>query len=206
VLSGMTFDNLWERPESGFPIGWPQDWDGNAQDLKMQRIELGAMFHRVILNNLTLSQNASWNLDGSNQVQVVPPSTRIEFWVMDDSAMSFYQPNGQVIELTFVELVKEDISFVFDDGEWTRFLGSQLDGDCEDAFATLVNQFLSAPLRPGASAANTQSVVDAFFDFSRGLDLWSRNSLFSDDPYWTGPRERLDGARAEMLNAAFRLE
>ena len=109
------------------------------------------------------------------------------------------------MNLAFTDLVKTDISYVFDDGEWTRFLDSDLDGDCEDPFADLVNSFLSAPLNPGAAAANPQSVIDAFFDYTRGFDLLSRESGFADLPYWVGPRERLSQTRDQFVNAASRL-
>ena len=205
-LTGVSFTDLWDKPESGLPSQWPDDWGGNPLDLKMIRIELGSLFHRVILNNLSLSSAADWNLDGSGQIQTLPAVTQIEMWMMEQSELTFYELDGQTSQLSFVELITEDASFVFDDGEWKRFLDSQLDGDCEDVFADLVNSFLSASTPPDAAEANPQAVVDALFEFSRGFDLLSRESGFSDNPYWNGPKERLAQTRTELINALTRLE
>lgn len=205
-LSGVSFDQLWEKPESGLPAQWPADWGGNPLDIKMVRIELGSLFHRIILNNLSLSSSAEWNLGGAAQTQSLPASTQVEFWIMDQSELSFYELDGINSELSFIELISEDASFVFDDGEWKRFLDSQLDGSCEDIFADLVNEFLTASTPPGSAEANAQAVVDALFEFSRGFDLLSREGGFADNPYWNGPKEKLAQTRIELLNALTRMK
>jgi hypothetical protein len=205
-LAGVGFQNLWDAAEGQIPAGFPA-WNGHREDLRIQRLELGDLFHRIILNNLDATNSAVWTVDGAPSLQTLAPSSRREMWILDTSALSLYEA-GNV--MSFREVIRKDVSYTFEGGRWNPHVLGVDAGTGENPcgpFAELVDQFLAAPVREGAAEANKDAMVSSMFDYMKDYKTWSRRGGCSDrDSRWNTHRDQLRGHRGGCSNAARRLE
>lgn len=204
-LAGVGFDNLWDATNDQLPAGFPA-WNGHPEDLRIQRLELGDLFHRIILNNLDATNTAVWTVDGSPSLQSLAPSSRREMWIIDTSALSLYEA-GNV--MAFREVIRKDVSYTYEAGRWNPHVigsGAAPASAC-GPFAELVDEFLSTPVRPGAVEANKEAMVNSMFNFMRDFKTWSRRGGCSDrDGRWNTHRGQLQGHRGGCGDAARRLD
>jgi hypothetical protein len=205
ALGSIGFDSLWNTAPGELPSGWPANWGGQPADLRLQRLDLTSLFHRVILNNLTLTNSAGWTLGTSTNLVTLPAGTRREFWVLDGSEISLFDPNAS---MSIREFVRKDTSYVVEDGQWRDRLlvGAPAQAASCGPFADLVDAFLAAPLKPSASKANRQSVVTAAFLFMHSWSFWSRDGNCAKGNYWFTTQKEIADSSANIDNAAKFLE
>ena len=69
-LSTITdsFTNIWNTPEGGKPASWT----GRAEDLRIQRLELGKSFYKLYLLNLDPTNSASYTFEITAPSSVSP--------------------------------------------------------------------------------------------------------------------------------------
>ncbi len=182
TLTATTFSNIWSTPPNGIPAGW--SWSGSGTDLKIQRSDLGNLFHRVILENLEPSYPAPFAIEAS-AVTNVPPLSRRELWVIDTTALSlsfypnyaFYSTNSSptnVVQVQGREALREDTSYVFEHGRWGRYVYYGRSGST-GSFGDWVEAFLHAPAPSNPKFyATQQAVVDPMYDFMYYMGLWGQ--------------------------------
>lgn len=204
ALGSVSFSSLWETAPNQLPEGWPSSWGGHPEDLSVRRLDLGALFHRVILNNLCPSNAVTWNVAGTTNRLTLAAGSRAEFWVIDTSELALYDADAS---LALREIVRKDLSYVVEDGQWRNRLlvGAPATASC-GPFADLVESFLAAPLKPSASKANRQTVINGAFLFMHSFSFWSREGSCAHGNYWFTTQKEIADSSANIDNAAKFLE
>lgn len=169
VPENLDFDETWALAEGQSP----EDLPVNPEDVFIQRIDLGSLFHRVVLNNSDWSTDGQYSIDGF-AVERLAPSGQREAWFLDGTTITLYYATG---ELQAREIVHEDVSYVHEKGKWgNRLLYGR---ESSSSFGQLVDAFLTAPPPPDAKfGATQQSVIDEFYIYLRNYAIWS----FGDPP------------------------
>lgn len=179
-MDGTTFTNLWNTGE---------DWDALARDVKLQHIEFRDCFHRVVLNNLDSTRNAPYSVESTNTLTLIPPTNRRETWFIDTTALNLHMVVGNGVQLQTREIIREDVSYVFENGRWARYLGSGRSSG-NGVFGSLVDAFLDSVLYSGAKfAADQQSIVDEMYNYLWFVALWANDGFPGDDK--SNPRPQI---------------
>jgi hypothetical protein len=85
-----SFSNIWNTLPNGVPAGWPSFWANNGPDLRIVRLDLGTLFHRVILQNLDLYNPAPYSIETTNTLTAVPTGGRQEMWFIHSTVINFH--------------------------------------------------------------------------------------------------------------------
>jgi len=162
------FDNIWTTPKNTIPSSLT-NWGGLGEDLTVERMELSPLFHKILLMNVDNAPAvATYSIDGF-ATNSVAAHTNFTAYYLDGTALSLCQTDGTV---SFREIVREDVSFVYQGGNW----GLQLNpgGNDNGDFGQLVDRFLQGPAPCDADKYATQrSVVNAFYDYLWGYADWA---------------------------------
>jgi len=174
-LSTITdsFTNIWNTPEGGKPASWT----GRAEDLRIQRLELGKSFYKLFLLNLDPT-NASYTFEANALSSVSSAGGQLTAYVLEGTALSLYDGAGA---LQMRVIIDSDQSFVYLNKSWSRDLSSS-DPDTLDpgSFGDWVERFLSCggpgPPYPNNSAS-PQSVVDQLYTYLWGYSVWAESGF-----------------------------
>jgi type II secretory pathway pseudopilin PulG len=169
TLSASDFAVLWSTPNNTLPVNLSANWSGQADDLRIERIDFGRLFRRVILNNLDSAEAAPYGLDDTNVV-LIAAGQRVEGWFFETSSVNLYY-GSRVLQAR--ETIARDTSYVYENGRWGRSViygagaGSTGIGQLTDDFINLVtfnNTAADDPLTSDTTAvteasASTESEV-----------------------------------------------
>jgi prepilin-type N-terminal cleavage/methylation domain-containing protein len=169
------FNQVWSTPASSLPAGW-SNWVGNPDDLHISRLDLRELFHRVVLSNVDPDDNAPYSLegvvDGSGNpvIMTIGPNQQREAWYLATSVVGLHYSNQS---LQSREVLREDMSYIFENGRWNRYLNygwrPPLAG-----FGLLAEQFRNAPIpNPVKFGANPQAVVEEVFTYLYSYGIWA---------------------------------
>ena len=149
IVSGVgtstDFNAVWDRndttnalPATTFTwTGWP---DGD--DLKIQRVNLSALFVRLILTT-NVSNSAYYSIDSTNSnSKFNVPSPGRDGYFIRNSVLFLYQGTNNVDSQ---QILTRDTSFVYDQNVWRSSLtgGSFLAGSLD--LGSIVDKYLDAP-------------------------------------------------------------
>lgn len=114
VLAAADFSQLWNTPDQSVPTGWSGRWaESNAgSDLKIQRIDLSALFHRVILN---CSSNPApyFSFGSGNTVRLT--SSGFSAYYLEGTVLKLYDSNEN---LETQQIIQKPASVTFENGSW----------------------------------------------------------------------------------------
>jgi type II secretory pathway pseudopilin PulG len=179
------FSVIWNTAPGSVPTNFPADWAGNREDLKIQRMDLGAMFCRVILENVDYNRAAPYSVETTNTLRTVPTGSRREFWLLSGTVLNFHYPDiGNTLQAR--EYITEDVGYTFENGRWGRYLRYGPNRG-NGWFGEMVDRFLAARPPPGATRrySTQQWVVDAMYTFLYNFGGWSLESPpFHGGPPW----------------------
>ena len=181
TLNSTTFSNIWHTPPNGVPVDWPSAWANKGQDLRIVRLDLVGLFHRVVLENLDLNYAAPFSIETTNTLTSVPVGGRKEMWLIDTTVFNFHFTDNT---LQAREQIVGDVSYTFENGRWRRYVlyGPGLSAGW---FGQMVDAFLAAPPPPGMTRrySNQQWVVDAMYTFLYNFGEWSLDSFSGGAPW-----------------------
>lgn len=180
-LTGVAFSNLWNAADATLPTNWPTTWKGEPADLLVRRVGLHGLFYRLILNNLTVSQNAYWSLDSSLTNVAILPGARTEVWVVDGSALNLY---SDASTLLYRDILHADASYVFENGSWLPRVTLGVTSSASEAFGQLVDAFLAGPPHPHPEKENRKRWVSGMFLIMRTYSFWAIEGNFSKEGHW----------------------
>lgn len=169
------FDQIWDAPKGTVPQGWPSYWAGKGENLKIVRINLAPLFHRLIVNPLTEGQTVQIALDEREPFDV--PAAGLSAYYLEGTVIGLYK-DGQ---LESRDLLMGDRSYTYERGIWR---GQLLEGKVKDAtdLARGLDAFRTAPLNPGATSGTTQhKVMDAYYNYVLTYAAWARAGFPSYD-------------------------
>ncbi len=183
------FLQAWNAVAGSVPAFLSSAWSGRPDDLNIQRLELGTLFCRVVLENLDANYDAWYSVDTTNTLSSIPkPSgtassnSRI-FWLVRGTVLNFHYPDAAT-SIQAREYIMEDVGYTFENGRWGRYLryGPNLSNGW---FGQMVDRFLAAPPPPGATRrySTQQWVVDAMYQFLYCFGQWSLDYFYGGPPW-----------------------
>lgn len=176
-ISGADFTNIWLTADGTKPSALSA-WDGQIEDLIIERIDLAAIFHKVLLVNVDPFPDALPNRGyyalNTYGATWCPPESQQTAYLIQDTVISFYRANGTSVDIA--EILKNDMSFVYRGSKWARRMGGS-DESVGD-FGELVSEFMEGPPPSEPKfAATQQSVINEVYSF-----LWSYSVWATGDP------------------------
>jgi type II secretory pathway pseudopilin PulG len=174
-LSTLTdsFNAIWDTPEGGKPASWT----GQAEDLRIQRLELGKSFYKLYLLNLDPTNNGSYTFETNALSSVSMAGGQLTSYVLDGTTVKLYR--GTNLQLRVI--MNSDQSFVYLNNRWTKDLSSNDPGDLDPgSFGDWVDQFLNCggpgPPYPD-NWATPQAIVDQLYTYLWAYAVWADNSF-----------------------------
>ncbi len=180
------FLQAWNTVRGGIPAFLSSVWNGRADDLNIQRVEVGTLFCRVVLENLDANYDAWYSVDATNNPASLPKLTgtasnnRI-FWLVRGTVLNFHYPDQS---LQAREYIMEDVGYTFENGRWGRYLRYGPNRST-GWFGEMVDKFLAAQPPPGATRryATQQWVIDAMYHFLYCFGQWSLDYFYGGPPW-----------------------
>jgi type II secretory pathway pseudopilin PulG len=161
------FNNIWTTAKGAVPTSL-SSWGGRGEDLIVERVEFGSLFHKVVLMNVERTAVAIYGIDNF-ATNGLNGHAQFSAYFVKGTVLKLCQSDGTV---NYTETIVNDVSFVYQGGNW----GPQLNPDENDNgdFGQLVDRFLQgpAPCTPDANATQ-RSVVNAFYDYLWGYADWA---------------------------------
>ena len=177
-LAAANFTNIWNTPVGQKPSSWT--WTGTGDDLRIQRVNLAPLFHRLKLVNQDASIIGEFTIDNSSPPQLVPAGgTGWDSYYLDGTFISLRDTNG--VEQARHILIG-DISFVFDGGVWRGQINAgPLPNGLSSQYGQQVDDFLATLRNPGAFKGTAQDSVVMVLD----LYMAAYTSWANDNPCFT---------------------
>lgn len=168
-VTPANFASIWNATEGTIPTPFT-NFNATADELRIQRLDLRDLFYRVILSNLDPVNPAFYSIDNVAQPVEVLVNQRVERWFIATTPLNLHFSDQG---LQARDLLRSDLSYVFENGRWTRYLsyGRQLP---TTEFATVVQQFLNTPaINTGPGAVTPENVVQEFYIYLSTYATWS---------------------------------
>lgn len=183
------FLQAWNAVAGAVPAFLSSSWNGRPDDLNIQRLELGTLFCRVVLENLDANYDAWYSVDTTNTLssiaKLTAPATSGRaptiFWLVRGTVLNFHYPDQS---LQAREYIMEDVGYTFENGRWGRYLRYGPNRS-NGWFGEMVDQFLAAPPPPGATRrySTQQWVIDAMYQFLYCFGQWSLDNFYGGPPW-----------------------
>lgn len=193
------FAGAWNTVGGGLPPCLNGTWNGDPDDLSLQRLEVGALFRRLILENVDNWRNAPYSIETTNTLTTIAPSSRREMWFLSGTVVNFHYSDNT---LQAREYLLEDASYTFENGRWTRYLRYGPNRSL-GWFGEMVDKFLAAPAPPNGTRryATQQWVIDAMYQFLYCFGQWSLDYFYGGPPWPHIPGYEQSSAGATGLSA-----
>ena len=163
-----SFANIWNTPSGGKP----STWTGKQDDLCIQRVELGGLFHKLYLLNVDTNYNGYYALQTNTPSYVAPGGASITIYVLDGTALGLYA-GGVSTNLQIRALLMQDESYVYQDNRWTRDLSEGQLNETLGEYGTWVQKFLNQTPPPYPdNHATPQAVIDQFYTYLWAYWVW----------------------------------
>jgi len=170
----VIFNDVWNTAAGVKPTTLA-GWAGKGEDLFIQRLNLGQLFHRLTVVNRDKGALTPPGLmiDANNVVPVNLDGRGTNGYYLDGSVVGLWDTTNGT-PMMRVALTR-DSSFAFEGGTW---LNQVLNGDSNEVmaqdFAALAAQFLASQWYPGAhQGGDQQGALVAMFDFMLVYGLWA---------------------------------
>lgn len=180
------FLQAWNAVRDSVPEFLSSTWGGRPDDLNIQRIEVGPLFCRVVLENLDGNYVAWYSVEETNNLSSIPKLTNMVsnsriFWLVRGTVMNFHYPDQS---LQAREYIMDDVGYTFENGRWGRYLRYGANRS-SGWFGEMVDKFLAAPPPPGATRrySTQQWVVDAMYHFLYCFGQWSLDYFYGGPPW-----------------------
>jgi len=145
-----------------------------ADDLCIQRVDMGLLFHKLVLLNIDRTNNGYFTFDSNPSSFVSNSGGQFTACVLDGTALNLYS-GGSAANLQVREIAYQDQSFVYQDNQWSRNLSSGVSTQPLDTFGTLVSRFLAAgALNPTKFKATQRATVDEMYSYLWGYWSWGQ--------------------------------
>jgi len=186
AVSGSAFNDIWNTPRDQVPANWlaaDATWANQGEEVKVQRLDLRGLFHRLILNNLDSSLVAVYslgnsatpvsNFSGTNYIAVSAPP--VEVWYLDGTLLNLRFADTT---LQAAEFIHADASYFFEHGYWHLGGPSSYGGGTSElgVFGRLVTNFLATPYPaedPNQFGSSQQAVIDEFYTYLWTYGVWA---------------------------------
>jgi len=185
------FLQAWNALAGSVPAFLNSSWPGRPDDLNIQRLELGTLFCRVVLENLDADYDAWYSVDTTNTLSSIARLTATatsgraptNIWLVRGTVLNFHYPDPAK-SIQAREYIMEDVGYTFENGRWGRYLRYGPNRS-NGWFGEMVDRFLAAPPPPGATRrySTQQWVIDAMYQFLYCFGQWSLDNFYGGPPW-----------------------
>jgi type II secretory pathway pseudopilin PulG len=171
ILSSNDFNDIWNTAENTKPGTWT-GWSGKGEDLRIKKINLGPLFHRIMLVNRDTNGAARFSINSTSTISVPTGPVGVDAYFLGGSVVGLHDASG----VTFTRyLLDRDISFVFERSQWSGWIGP---GDpffeISDEFAREAAEFLESTWNEDAKKGASQTgVLVSMYVFMFDYALWA---------------------------------
>jgi hypothetical protein len=164
-----TFASIWDTPLGGRP----STWAGKAEDLCIERVDLGSLFRKVYLLNIDPTNAGNYTFEWNPPSFVANAGGQRTAYILNGTTLSLYA--GGTNNLQSRVIIREDKSFVYQDNRWGDSLATGKQDLTLDEFGTWVDRFLKAcpPTSPDFGATQ-RAVIDEFYNYMWGYWSWGQ--------------------------------
>ena len=176
TIIASDFANIWTTPSDTVPAWLVANWGGKADDLCIQRVELGSLFHNVSLLNTDTTHNGNYKLEDNTTNSVPPSGGQASIYVLHGTALNLYMSQTN---LQMRIIVNRDESFVYQNDRWSGALTKdQPDFHDPGSFGDWVSAFLAAdPNTNSVFAASQRAVIDEFYNYLWAYWSWGQQGF-----------------------------
>jgi prepilin-type N-terminal cleavage/methylation domain-containing protein len=188
VTNGMNnpteFAGLWNCADRVVPsTGVWAGWQGKAEDVKVQRIDLTSLFVNLALSTYTSATNGQFSTSGSLPPTNAPYGNGTSGYFLQGTTLQLYSMSSSgIYVLDHTQMLNTDSSFVYENGVWKGSVEGDVkmgSGDITD----IVAAFLAATPNPRAANPinNSQqiAVVTNMITYMSNYYYWSTNGFTS---------------------------
>jgi type II secretory pathway pseudopilin PulG len=188
------FINVWETPARTKPSRWT-NWDGAAEDLALERIDLSPLFKRIIINNLD-GTNAFFSIDQGPITPVPGLTAGMEAYYLEGTEIRFYDSSTN---LQARELAAFDTHYEFVDGIWGNWAKDGRSSGVRRDLLLSLQRFLSMPDNPHTKHfVKKEHLVLTLYEFMWTYAKWA-NAKWDGQPRPFEPRGEWDGDEDEWF-------
>ncbi len=172
------FDAIWDTPEGSVPSTWGA-W-GSGDDLRIKRLNLGSLFHQLVLIDHDRDLPAIFSISGSTTNAVPVGGFGLGAYYLDGTIVGLHDPVGTVQSRY---LLKRSISFIFELGFWHGEIpDSRKANEGADTIADEVRLFLNSDLNPDTNkGADQLGVTAAMLNYMQTYTRWANYCPHFDD-------------------------
>lgn len=182
-MDGLEFQKLWDAPDGTLPQGSISIWQlyaGDPQDVKVQRINLGLLFHHLVLSTYTAATNGQFRIDGSVLTNA-PTGAGYSAYYLDGTAVELITGSPEN-KTNHAVVLNQDSSFVYEYGIWRNsIMGGETYGLGD--ISGIVAAFLKATPNQNANLpwtnAQQVAIVNSFISYLSNYSNWAD----SDPPF-----------------------
>ncbi|MBN8249660.1 MAG: type II secretion system protein [Verrucomicrobia bacterium] len=198
AASNARFDALWSASPGAVPTGW--SWNGRADDLAIQRLDLTDHWVPVLLNQPATGPRGQWGTDLAGTNAASPGA--LQTWYLRGTVLRLHDADGR---LQWSVVLQTPLTLTFERGAW-RGRASWLDADGHGNGSTVddaMNRFQGAVENPEAAfatpPATREGVCRSMSNYLTAYLNWSAGGFPS-----TGPGVEAVGAAATLLDTQTR--
>lgn len=184
TATAADFAALWNAPDGTVPASWNSTWNGNPDDVKIQRINLSPLFVNLVLSTYTSSLQGQYKIrDTDNTFYSAPTGTGTNAYYLRGTVLDLYSGPATNAVLNHSAMLDRDISYVFEDGIWKNSIvgGATYGlGDISGivaAFLAATNNTRAVLPYPTYSNAQQVVIVDSFIQYMSNYQVWSANDF-----------------------------
>ena len=185
--SAAVFSNIWSTPQGSKPADASfSGYKGTGEDLLIQRINLRPLFHRIILVNDDIGTPPYFTIDGAVYPVGVTNGTGWTSYYLDGTVLGLCDTNAAGPTLTAEEVVRKDISRVFEIGYWRDEIGIGPHRVGLTDPTTIMAYFFGAPSPPNPKwGTSTKGVANALSAFMFGYSAWANQTISGTNACFT---------------------
>lgn len=129
ATSANAFDTLWNWTLNAQtktpPSGWPAAWNGNADHLHLQRINLAGQFHRATFSNTAFPDNIPFAKFNGQSTHAFSETNAIDRYFLGGTEVRLFKHDDPFLsvpsapdELDLTHLIHGDVNFLYDEDRW----------------------------------------------------------------------------------------
>lgn len=173
--SGATFTNLWNVEPHDRPAGWTAATLPDPDNVHIARVDLGRLLHRVVLNNITLSNTATaFTMDYNGTVATLTKANSP--WqrsYIHGTGLNLHGLDGRI---QMRELITEDRTFYCGDGGWGTYMARNR--ALNEQVVTYVRDFLAGSFPKAENNQRPRASVDEMYRAMWSYMFWAEDGFF----------------------------
>ncbi len=187
VPGSSDFSNLWNTADGQLPAAslLTTYWSGGqANDLKIQRVNLAQAFVNLVLSYSGSTSNAYYAID-NNPVNPVTNSAGLSTYIIKNSILNLY--SGQTNNLVSRQILGAPAALVYSQNNWCSTLAASGGAAATNSpgeasiFSSIANGFLASST--ATTSAPPMNVLTNFINYMSAYTNWA-GSGFSNNTYY----------------------